>query len=153
MRLLVPIFSLFSGEARPALIWRRSIRPAVAVGFDISRPPRMVDSQTQGCFNFKLRVLVRRRRFFLLAAKLVFQLRHAVVEALQNFPRFGRHGHAVLAMVARGGAAFDGIIKFLAAGAACARALAGSAWCGHGLFNCNRFPPLFGNDAVRADGK
>jgi hypothetical protein len=53
------------------------------------------------------------------------------VEALQDFPRLGGNGHAVLAMVARGGAAFDGIFKFLAAGAAGARALAGGRGCGH----------------------
>ena len=66
--------------------------------------------------------------FFLKAAELVFQLRYAVVEAFQNFPRLGRNGHTVLAMVARGGAAFDGIIKFLAAGATGALARAGSGW-------------------------
>ena len=36
-----------------------------------------------------------------------------------------------LQRLARGGAAFDGIIKFLAAGAAGARALAGGNWVGH----------------------
>jgi hypothetical protein len=95
----------------------------------------------------------RRGGFFLLAAQLVFELGHAIVEALQNFPRFGRDGHAVLAMVARGGAAFDGIIKLLAAGAAGARALTGGGGCGHGKFNRHRVLPLFGNDAVGADGK
>ena len=67
------------------------------------------------------------RRLFLKATELVFQLGHAAAEAFQNLARLGGNGHAVLAMMARGGAAFDGIIKFLAAGAAGARALAGLA--------------------------
>ena len=50
---------------------------------------------------------------------------HAGAEAFQNFAGFGGDGHAVLAMMARGGAAFDGIFKFLATGAAGAGALAG----------------------------
>lgn len=77
---------------------------------------------------------------FLKATKLVFQLRHAVVEAFQNFPRLGGNGHAVFAMVARGGAAFDGIIKFLATGAAGARALAGGGWGEHGKLTMQPFP-------------
>src|ERR1035438_1323951 len=83
-------------------------------------------------FSGSRRLLGRRGGFFPNAAQLVFELRHAVVEALQNFPRFRRHGHAVLAMMARGGAAFDGIFKFPAAGAAGALALAGSLGRVHG---------------------
>ena len=52
-------------------------------------------------------------------------MRQAAVKSLQSLPRLGRNGHAVLAVVARGGAALDGIIKFLAAGAAGAEALGG----------------------------
>lgn len=78
-----------------------------------------------------LRPLLRDWRLFLEAAELVFELGHAGAEAFQNFAGFGGDGHAVLAMVARGGAALDGIIKFLAAGAAGARALAGERGCGH----------------------
>jgi hypothetical protein len=70
-------------------------------------------------------------RFFRQAAKLVFQLRHAAVEAFQGFARLGGDGRAILAMMARGGAAFDGIFKFLAAGATGALALAGGRGCGH----------------------
>ena len=64
-----------------------------------------------------------RHQLFLQAAELVFQSSDAAVEAFQYFPGFRRDGHAILAMMARGGAAFDGIIKFLAAGAASALAL------------------------------
>jgi hypothetical protein len=48
-------------------------------------------------------------------AKQDFQLSYARVKTFQSFPRFGWNGHAVLTMVARGGAAFDGIFKLLAA--------------------------------------
>lgn len=63
--------------------------------------------------------------FFLQAAELIFQLSHAAAEAFQNLAGFGGDGHAVFAMMARGGGALGGIIKFLAAGAAGAQALAG----------------------------
>jgi hypothetical protein len=55
---------------------------------------------------------------FLKAAELVFELRHTIIETLQSFPRFRRNDDTILAMVARGSAAFDRIFKFLAAGAA-----------------------------------
>jgi hypothetical protein len=64
-------------------------------------------------------------RLFLKPAKLVFQLGHATAEAFQNFPGFGRDGHAVFAVMARGGTAFDGIFKLFAAGAAGAGAVSG----------------------------
>jgi len=72
------------------------------------------------------------RRLFLQTAELVFQLRHAAAEAFQNFPGFGGDGHTVLAVVARGGAALDGIFKLFAAGAAGAGTLAGRDGRGHG---------------------
>jgi len=58
-------------------------------------------------------------------AKLVFELGDAAVEAFQGLARLGGDSHAILAMMARGGATLGGIIKFLAAGAAGALALAG----------------------------
>ena len=70
---------------------------------------------------------------------MIFQLRHAAAEALQDFSRFGGDGHAVFAMVARGGAALDGIIKFPAAGAAGAGALAGGRGCGHAVLSLQFF--------------
>jgi len=69
---------------------------------------------------------------FLKAAELVFQLRHAAAEAFQDFPGLGGNGHAVFAMMARGGAVVGGIFILLAAGAAGARALAGGGCRGHG---------------------
>ena len=61
-------------------------------------------------------------------------------QAAANFPKrrlcgrcCGRDGRTPQT-VARGGAAFDGIIKFLAAGAAGARALAGGRGSGHGNY-------------------
>jgi hypothetical protein len=72
-----------------------------------------------------------RSGLFLQVAELVFQLRDSGVQAFQNFPRLGGDGHAVFAMMARGGAAFDGVFKFLAAGAAGAGSLAGAEWGGH----------------------
>ena len=67
------------------------------------------------------------------AGQLAFEGGDAGVETFQDFPRvFGEDG-ALGAVMARGGAAFDGILKFLAARAAGARALAGGEWGGHGL--------------------
>src|ERR1035437_4618919 len=76
---------------------------------------------------------LRRGGLFLKAAELVFQLGHAAVEAFQNFSHFGGNGHAVVAMVARGGAAFDGIFKLFAASATGAETLAGRNFFHGGL--------------------
>ena len=58
----------------------------------------------------------------------------AVLEAFQNQPRVGGEDRALGAVMARGGAAFDGILEFLAARPAGARTLAGGEWGGHGKF-------------------
>jgi len=55
----------------------------------------------------------------------MFQLRETRVEALDGFAGLGGNGDAVFAVMAGGGAAFDGILKFFAAGATGAEALAG----------------------------
>ena len=64
---------------------------------------------------------------------LAFQIRDAVVQAFQDFPCVFGEDRALGAMMARAGAAFDGVIKFLAARAAGARALAGGEWGGHAV--------------------
>ena len=71
------------------------------------------------------------------AAELVFHLGHPAVQALQDFARLGGNRHAILAMMPGGGAAFDGIIKLLAAGAAGALAWVGG-FGGHMSFNLGR---------------
>jgi hypothetical protein len=48
---------------------------------------------------------------------LVFQAGHARAEAFKDLPHFGRDDRAILAMVAGGGAAFEGVLKLFAAGA------------------------------------
>jgi hypothetical protein len=88
-------------------------------------------------------------------AKLVFQLGHAVVEALQNFSCGGGKFHAVCAMMARGGTALDGIFIFFAAGEAGALAQAGSEWGGHlGIYSfiakqTNYTKVFFGDSGAR----
>jgi hypothetical protein len=67
-----------------------------------------------------------------LAFELPFKLGNAVAEALDNLPGLRRHRRAVFAMMARGVAALDRIVKFLAAGAAGALAVGGGGWGGHG---------------------
>jgi hypothetical protein len=58
-------------------------------------------------------------------AQLVFELRHAAIEALQDFAHVGGKYGAVRAMMTRSIAALDRILEFFAAGAARALALAG----------------------------
>lgn len=67
-------------------------------------------------------------------AYLAFEGGDAVLEAFQNQPCVGGEDGALGAVMARGGAAGDGILEFLAARAAGARALAGGQWCRHGRF-------------------
>ncbi len=111
-----------------------SRRPGTSVGGKATRVA-LFRGGRGGNWQGNQRLRGRRSGFFLLATELVFQLRHAVVEALQNFPRLGGNGHAVVAMMARGGAALDRIFKFLAASPAGARALTGGGWGGHGKAN------------------
>ena len=66
--------------------------------------------------------------------ELAFELGEARVEPLESRAHFWFQIYAIRAVMARGGAAFDGILEFLAARAAGARALAGGRWGGHGRF-------------------
>src|SRR5450631_4213953 len=98
--------------------WRRNLKKSA------TRTSRSICRATGAaaptrCWAKKIELnSVRGGGFFLEVTELVFQLHYAVAEALQNFSCLGGNGHAVLAMMARGGAAFDGISKFLAARAA-----------------------------------
>ena len=80
----------------------------------------------------------RRAGSFRQTAQLILQLGDAIVQALQNLSCRRRERHTVLAMVPRRVAAFEGIVKLFAAGAAGAQALAGSGWVGHGKFGLVR---------------
>jgi len=86
-------------------------------------------------------------RLFLKAAELVFKLCHTAAEAFQNFAGLGGDVHAVFAVMPRGGAALDGIFKFLAAGAAGAGTLAGGRGGGHGILAMQLF--LLTNEKAR----
>lgn len=52
-------------------------------------------------------------------------------QPLGHDAQMGWNQHAILAMMPRGGAAFDGILKLFAAGAAGSGTLTGSNWSGH----------------------
>jgi hypothetical protein len=64
--------------------------------------------------------------------ELAFELGEARVEPLESRAHFWFQIYAIRAVMARGGAAFDGVIKLLPARTAGARALAGGGWGGHG---------------------